>query len=78
MRRVWCSTILVGGLLFSAGCVLTEPQVREPGSPPANLAAKAPPPVRADQVTPENGHQIAQALEAELTWENQQRLLQPR
>lgn len=64
-------------LFFSCvGCFTAGPTDAD-ALKPAPMAAKAPP-VRADQVTAQNGHQMAQALMEELDRESQERLLNPR
>jgi hypothetical protein len=78
MRRLVCTGLLFG-MLACTGCFTNwnaGADVKTP-SPPV-VASKAPPLVRAEQITPENGHQICAALDAELTWEEHQRMLTSR
>ena len=73
MKRL-LEVALFAGLLTCAGCFTA-------GLPESILPAKAPatargiPPVLPGHVTPVNGHQIAQALDEEMTREAQQAFL---
>jgi hypothetical protein len=62
------------GFLACAGCVLTSaPEAIVPlSSPPVT---KSYPPVTPEQITDNNGHQVAQSLEEEINREQQQNLL---
>ena len=77
MRRVLFAGMLMG-LLTCTGCFTTwnsEHDLKTPSSATSSSTSKAPPPVNAEQITPVNGHQICIALEAELMWDEQQRML---
>jgi len=78
MRQMLFAGLLTG-LLACTGCFTNwhgEPELKTPSV--VTTASKAPPLVRPEQITPENGHQICDALEAEFTWEYQQRMLTSR
>jgi hypothetical protein len=78
MRRLLFAGLLTG-LLACTGCFTNWNAEREVKTPPPVVAvSKAPPLVRPEQITPENGHQICDALEAEFAWEFQQRMLTSR
>ena len=71
--------VLSAGLLLSAGCLLTTPPTVTPVTqPPPPVAVKTYPPVTPDQVTAQNGRQIAQALKDEMDREARQDSLTPR
>ena len=65
--------VLAAGLLTGSGCLLTTPPTVTPRGPQGStIAAKTYPPVTADQVTPQNGRQVAQALTDEMDREARQ------
>jgi len=75
MRKLLFAGMLTG-LLACTGCFTNwnaEAEIKTPSAPVAT--SKAPPQVRPEQITPDNGHQICDALEAEFSWEFQQRML---
>ena len=73
MKRIF-GVALLAGLLTSTGCFMAAlPETIAPAKTPA--PARAVPPVLPEHVTPVNGHQIAQALDEEMTREAQQTLL---
>jgi hypothetical protein len=76
MRRLF-AVALFAGLLSCAGCFLAGvPETIAPAKAP--IAVRTVPPVLPEHVTPVNGHQIAQALEEEMTREAQSSFLSPR
>lgn len=78
MRRMLLAGMYIG-LLACTGCFTNWNAELESKTPnPAVATSKAPPPVRVEQITPENGHQICNALETELAWTSQQTMLSSR
>ena len=71
--------VLAAGLLTGTGCLLTAPPTVTPvpQPPPPPVAVKTYPPVTPDQVTAQNGRQIAQALKDEMDREARQDSLTP-
>jgi hypothetical protein len=67
---------LLMAVLVCSGCFTTGSTEPEPKAPAP--ISKGPPPIRAEQITAENGHQVAQALEDELNREAHERVLNPR
>ncbi len=65
--------ILLAGVLACVGCV--QETLPESALAPVGFTAKALPPVTSEQITDKNGHQVAQALDEELTREAQQNML---
>ena len=64
--------LLSAALLTSTGCFLTAPPALTATHPVENaVAVKTYPPVTVDQVTPQNGRQVAQALMDEMDREAQ-------
>lgn len=77
MRRL-IGLALLALMATCAGCFTeTLPESALVPGTPSPLAAKALPPVTVGQLTEQNGHQIAQALDEELTREAQQHMLNP-
>jgi hypothetical protein len=70
MKRQLCYG-LIAVLLGCAGCFTGTHELTKP---PATSTAMAqpPPPVKVEQLTDSNGHQIADALAAEIDWDVQQ------
>jgi hypothetical protein len=60
-------------LLMGAGCITTAPPEILPPAPVS--VRKSLPPVTSEQITEQNGHQVAQALEEEINREQQQNVL---
>jgi hypothetical protein len=78
MRRILFASTLAG-LLACTGCFTSwNAQPEQKTLVPAEPTSKAPPLVRPEQITPDNGHQFCEALEAEFAWEFQQRMLNAR
>jgi hypothetical protein len=79
MRRILFAGTMMG-LLACAGCFTNWSSDIDTKTPPGGTdpISKAPPLVRPEQITPENGHQVCEALNEELTYEAQQRMLKTR
>ena len=72
MKRILGIAFLVG-LLTCAGCVTTAAPEAIVSVP--THVAKSFPPVTPEQITDNNGHQVAQSLEEEINREQQHNLL---
>ena len=69
MKRL-LAIVFLTGLLACAGCFTTAPpKIAEPEPTPI-AEPKAPPPVTLDLFKSKNGHEVAQAMAAELDFEN--------
>jgi hypothetical protein len=70
MRGLVAIMTLVG-LLMCAGCFTTGAKDVPVSSSPPPPVQNLPPPVRADQITPQNARQECQRLEAEISHDEQ-------
>ena len=68
--RSFVAIVMLAGLLTCTGCFTTG--VKEvPAPPPPPLMPNLPPPVSADQMSPQNARSECQKLEAEISYDEQ-------
>ena len=75
-RPLWFG--LIAALVSLTGCFTGARQLTPPTTPAAAASSKRPEPVTAEHITPENAHEKFAAAIAEVDWDLQQALLNPR